>query len=187
MEDIEKSSKDDRQWYVMRVTYQREVSAKMKLDELSVENFLPMRTERRRRPNGRFCKSLIPLIHNYLFVRSNREVLDGIKAFSLPYLRYATCVRDGRREIMIVPESQMRSFIAVVERGDSKAVFLDPASIDLNEGDKVRIIEGPFAGVEGTFMRLQDGRGKRVIVKIESVAAVATTEISPRFVEKIQQ
>lgn len=50
----------------------------------------------------------------------------------------------------------------------------------------MRIIDGPLAGVEGTFMRLNGGRGKRVVVKIDSVAAVATTELSPRMVEKIQ-
>ena len=39
--------------------------------------------------------------------------------------------------------------------------------------------------VEGTFMRLQGGRGRRVVVKIDMVAAVATTELTPAQVEKI--
>lgn len=186
MEEPSSDAVDVRQWYVMRVTYQREVSAKERLDALGVESFLPVKSERRRTPGGKFCRVRLPLIHNFLFVKSRRETIDDIKTFRLPYLRYATCVREGRREIMIVPEKQMQSFIAVASEQDGKALFLDPAAINLAEGDRVRIIDGPLAGVEGTFMRLNGGRGKRVVVKIDSVAAVATTELSPRMVEKIQ-
>ncbi len=180
------SVQDHRQWFVMRVTYQREVIAKQRLDALEVENYLPIRIERRRNSHGRFCRVEVPLIHNFLFVYSQREIIDDIKNYKLPYMRYATCVREGKREIMIVPERQMRSFIAVASGGDDKALFLEPSAVNLSAGDRVRIIDGPLAGVEGTFMRLNGGRGKRVVVKIDSVAAVATTELSPRMVEKIQ-
>lgn len=178
-------SVDNLQWYVMRVTYQREIAAKQYLDNLGVENFLPVQSVRRRNANGRFCRVQIPLVHNFLFVHSERPVLDEIKTYKLPYLRYATYVREGRHEIMIVPDRQMRSFMAIAGNGDKKAVYLDPSSVNLALGDRVRIIDGPFAGVEGTFMRLNGGRGKRVVVKIDMVAAVATTEIPPQAVEKI--
>lgn len=128
---------------------------------------------------------VFPVIHNFLFVHSERSVIDGIKTYRLPYLRYATCVRDGQREIMVVPDRQMESFIRVVGEGDKPALFLDPAVVNLSLGDRVRIIDGPLAGVEGTFMRLQGGRGRRVVVKIDMVAAVATTELTPAQVEKI--
>lgn len=182
---MENSTYDPPQWYVMRVTYQREVPAKSRLDELGVETFLPVQSVRRRNSHGRFCKVFVPLVHNFLFVHSDRRTIDGIKTFKLPYLRYATCMRDGRREIMTVPERQMQSFMAVAGNEEQQPLFLDPALVDLSQGDRVRIVGGPFEGVEGTFMRLQGNRGRRVVIKIEFVAAVATTEIPPQLVEKV--
>lgn len=174
---------DDKKWYVMRVTYQREVIAKDRLDKMEIENFLPLRSERRRNAHGRFCKVRVPMVHNFLFVRSERSTIDHIKTFSLPYLRYATTTTDGRRTIMTVPEKQMQSFIAVTGDEEQQAIYLDPASVDLSKGDKVRIIGGQLAGVEGTFMKIKGGN--RVVVKIDFVAAVATAEIPPQLIEKL--
>lgn len=84
---------------------------------------------------------------------------------------------------MTVPEKQMQSFIAVAGDEEQQAIYLDPASVDLSKGDKVRIIGGQLAGVEGTFMKIKGGN--RVVVKIDFVAAVATAEIPPQLVEKI--
>lgn len=117
------------------------------------------------------------------FVRSERSTIDHIKTFSLPYLRYATTTTDGRRTIMTVPEKQMQSFIAVAGDEEQQAIYLDPASVDLSKGDKVRIIGGQLAGVEGTFMKIKGGN--RVVVKIDFVAAVATAEIPPQLIEKL--
>ena len=155
MEDSTSSAENGHKWYVMRVTYQREVAAKQSMDALGVETYLPVQTLRRRNARGRFCKVTVPLVHNFLFVHSERSVIDGIKTYRLPYLRYATCVRDGQREIMVVPDRQMESFIRVIGEGDKPALFLDPAAVNLSLGDRVRIIDGPLAGVEGTFMRAE--------------------------------
>ena len=38
----------DTKWYVLRVTYQRELSTKEYLDKLDIENFEPVRVVRRR-------------------------------------------------------------------------------------------------------------------------------------------
>lgn len=44
----------DTKWYVLRVTYQRELSTKEYLDKLDIENFVPVRVVRRRDSKGRF-------------------------------------------------------------------------------------------------------------------------------------
>ena len=44
----------DAKWYVLRVTYQRELSTKEYLDKLHVENFVPVRVVRRRIPRAGF-------------------------------------------------------------------------------------------------------------------------------------
>lgn len=42
--------------------------------------------------------------------------------------------------------------------------------IDLQKGDHVRILVGPFKGVEGTYICQE----KRVVIKIEDISGIAT-------------
>ena len=100
----------DAKWYVLRVTYQRELSTKEYLDKLHVENFVPVRVVRRRDSKGRFSRVREAAVHNYIFVRSTREVIDDLKTFRLPILRYVMHQQNGENQIMTVPESQMRNF-----------------------------------------------------------------------------
>lgn len=142
----------DAKWYVLRVTYQRELSTKEYLDKLHVENFVPVRVVRRRDSKGRFSRVREAAVHNYIFVRSTREVIDDLKTFRLPILRYVMHLQNGENQIMTVPESQMRNFIAVAANIDEPVIFLSPEEVALSKGDKVRIKDGVFMGVEGTFM-----------------------------------
>ena len=52
-------------------------------------------------------------------------------------------------------------------------------------GDKVCIIKGSFAGIEGELIRIKGH--KRVVVLLEGVAAVATTYIPASFLERVEQ
>lgn len=45
------------EWYVLRVTYQRELSTKEYLDKLNIENFVPVRVVRRRNSKGQFFRA----------------------------------------------------------------------------------------------------------------------------------
>ena len=56
----------DAKWYVLRVTYQRELSTKEYLDKLHVENFVPVRVVRRRDSKGRFSRVREAAVHNYI-------------------------------------------------------------------------------------------------------------------------
>ena len=90
---------------------------------------------------------------------------------------------NGRREPITVPQQQMDSFIAVAGTYDEQLIYLNPEPGDFSQGDRVRILGGPFEGAEGVFVRVKGDR--RVVVSIEGVVAVATTFIHPSLVEKI--
>jgi len=68
---------------------------------------------------------------------------------------------------------------------DEPVIFLSPEEVALSKGDKVRIKDGVFMGVEGTFMRVKNTRDRRVVVKIDGITAVATASIPSALVEKI--
>lgn len=172
-------------WYVMRVTYQRELFTKEYLDKLSIENFVPFRMVRRRNSKGRFYRVREAAVHNYIFIHTTKRTLDELKCYQLPILRYVMFPLEGENRIMTVPEDQMRHFIAVAGNLDEHVLFISPTDADFSKGDKVRIMGGMFEGVEGIFVRMKNAREKRVVVKIDGIAAVATTSIPVSLVEKI--
>lgn len=87
------------------------------------------------------------------------------------------------RQPIVIPDSQMRSFIAVSGTYDQAVLYLEPTELNLSQGTRVRITGGIFEGVEGVFMRVRHDR--RVVVNIEGVMAVATTFVHASLVEEI--
>ena len=87
------------------------------------------------------------------------------------------------RQPIVIPDSQMRSFIAVSGTYDQAVLYLEPTELNLSQGTRVRITGGIFEGVEGVFVRVRHDR--RVVVNIEGVMAVATTFVHASLVEEI--
>ncbi|MEG1701237.1 MAG: UpxY family transcription antiterminator [Alistipes sp.] len=173
-------------WFVLRVTYQRELPSQERLDKLGIESFVPTRLVRRTGRLGRFVWVREAIVHNYIFIHTTKQTLETIKREQLPWLRYVMCHTEGGwDEPQVVPEVQMASFIAVAGNTQERVLFLNPEEIDLTQGDRVRITGGPFVGVVGVFMRVTKQHERRVIVKIDGVTAVATTSLPSVLVEKI--
>ena len=173
------------EWYALRVTYQRELIAKRRLDELGVESFVPTRLVRTD-VGGVKRLQRKALVHNYIFVHSDKVTIDNLKRFELPYLRYVMHSVAGVSTIMTVPEPQMRSFILVTGTEDERLLFLDPQGVDLKLGNRVRVIGGLFEGAEGVLVKVAGARDRRVVVKIDGVAAVATPKIERELLKIIE-
>ena len=175
-------NKTDLKWFAIRVTYSREMALKGYLDQYRIESFIPMHYKEFIK-GERKVRKLVPVIHNLVFVRLNREKMDEIKkeiSLKVP-LRYI--MDREKHEPLVVPDRQMSSFIAVAGAYDEQVVYLDSQVVSLREGDRVRITGGVFAGVEGVFLRVKGDR--RVVVSIEGVMAVATAFVHPSLIERI--
>ncbi len=172
-------------WYVLRVTYQREMQAHLKLMDMGIESFVPTQRKKIVRGGKAFYRT-VSALHNYIFVRASLGEIKRIKESYIPYLRFMMGHdENGNKCPQTVPEQQMHHFIAITGSENQMIKYLEPESIDLTKGEKVRILAGPFAGVEGTFMKISAKNEKRVVVKIEGVTAVATAAIPAALVERI--
>ena len=169
-------------WYAVRVTYSRELFFKEYLDAEGIENYIPMRYEYVVRKERRLRK-LVPAVHNLVFVRSTRERMDEIKNKSGMNIPIRYIMDRETRQPIVIPDSQMRSFIAVSGTYDQAVLYLEPTELNLSQGTRVRITGGIFEGVEGVFVRVRHDR--RVVVNIEGVMAVATTFVHASLVEEI--
>lgn len=68
---LAEENKEKNRWYVMRSTYSREMKAKSLLESEGVKCYIPMKKVR--------CEhgdELLPVIHNLLFVYTNRGYMD---------------------------------------------------------------------------------------------------------------
>ena len=54
---------------------------------------------------------------------------------------------------------------------------------DLKRGDRVRVVAGTFAGIEGELIRIAGHR--RVVVRLENLFSIATVFIPGGYLEKI--
>lgn len=173
-------------WYVLRVTYQRELIAKKRLDELHIESFVPTRQVKCKLSNGRVSMQRKALVHNYIFIRADRATIDGVKQFELPFLRYVMHNKDNVRQMMTVPEEQMHNFMLITGTEDERLMLLQPESVDIALGTRVRVTGGLFAGAKGVLIKVAGARDRRVVVKIDGVAAIATPKIEKELLEIIE-
>ncbi len=176
--------KEEIHWYALRITYSRELALKQFLDAEQVKNFVPMRYEYVTRQERRIRK-LVPAIHNLVFIRGSRQQIDEIKETKAAIFPLRYIMDRESRQPIVVPDVQMRNFIAVAGTFDQQVIYLPPTDFSMNRGDRVRITGGIFEGVEGVFVRIKGDR--RVVVSIQGVMAVATTFIHPSLIEKIEE
>ena len=172
----------------MRVTYHREMRIKALLDEIGIENFVPMRYELVETKNGNKKRMLVPAIHNLIFVRSTQECLTQLKmtrqAFApMRYIMKQTHLPDEKKEIMLVPDGQMNNFMRVASVQDNRVMFLENNAFINKVGQRVKVNDGFFAGVEGVIKRIN--KNKRVVVQLEGVAAVAIAFVPSNQIEII--
>lgn len=178
------SSINGKLWFAIRVTYSREIKFKKYLDELGVENFIPMVLVEKE-SKGRIQKELTPAIHNLVFVHVTRGRMEEIRQdpnliVPIRYIRdYAT------KSPVVVPDNQMRHFMQVADQHNPDNLFLSAEDVALRKGDKVRVLSGPFKGIVGTFVRIK--RNRRVVVDIPGVMAIASAFVHPNDVEVIEK
>lgn len=91
------------------------------------------------------------------------------------------------RYVVTVPNNQVRMFIKTVNNNKSfDTPYLRPTEIDLEKGDKVRIIGGDYNGVEGILESQKGKDGGTVFVHIQNFIATRTTEIRPEFIQILE-
>lgn len=179
--DMESIADDAYRWFVMNA-YKSEMKAEEALsEEAGLTYFIPKRYVARKY-RGRMKRVLVPVIPNLVFVRARYEELEQFKQ-KHPFLRYATRRIDGANRIMKVPDEQMDNFIKAASHYEEEITYYNPDEIALEKGTRVRVIGGPFDGVEGVLLKVKGKRSKRVVIAIKDVAAISVAEISPELLQ----
>lgn len=182
---IKVKAPEEKVWYAIRVTYNRELKVKEDLDARGITNFVPMQYRREER-KGVMVNRLVPSVHNLIFIYLTPTEMKEYKMTTPLPIRYImTRGERGTRHPIIVPTREMDNFIKVAGTYKEDLIYLNPDPGDFSSGERVRIIGGDFAGAEGIFVRIK--RDRRVLINIPGVVAVASTYVHPSMIEKITE
>ena len=170
-------------WYAIRVTYGRELKFQTMLNEAGFETFIPMR-QHKSEEKGKKITKMVPAVANLCFVNCEKNDLDEFMNL-LGEANPARYIWDrATSHPAIVPDKAMKDFITVCRVMADEVLYLKEITAKLREGRKVKILEGPFAGVEGIIVRIKKSR--RVVVELPGMLAVATTFTNPEALELIE-
>lgn len=176
-----------KQWFVFRATYGRESKALSFLETKGIEVYLPQRWTVRQVGNST-KRVKEPLLPNLLFAYCSLEQAEVLIKHTpeLQYLNYyynhLQCEPDGKNPPLTVKYEQMMNFIAVTSAPNEHIRLIDASRCHFKSGDKVRVVNGSFTGVEGKVARISGQQ--RVVVEIDGLCAVATAYIPTAFLEK---
>lgn len=172
-----KLSDNELHWYVTN-TCRQEKKIKQRLDSMGIENFIPFQ-QIARKIHGVDKLIEVPVIPNLVFIHTTLKTCMSLiqeYAFDMRYLR-----DRETGNFLIVPDKQMNDFMFLL---DFSKEMVEVVNENLKKGDKVRVIKGDFAGIEGELIRVKGH--KRVVVRLEGVVSLATAYIPSSFLEKIE-
>jgi transcription antitermination factor NusG len=175
-------------WFPLRIFYssaKRQLELKEELDKESVveETYVPL--ELIDAETNRFA----PVLLNYIFVRitlDNLKELKQLPKFNL--LRYVMQFeRDTRGNriprIASVTDREMNNFQQVINSLNEQVEFIQNNDFAMRPGQKVKITEGTFKGVEGTLKSIK--KHLCVVVALSGIIALAITGIHRKHLEPV--
>ena len=172
-----KLSDNELHWYVAN-TCRQEKKIKQRLDSMGIDNFIPFQ-QIARKIHGVDKLIEVPVIPNLVFIHTTfKSCMSLIQEYAFD-MRYLRDRETGN--FLIVPDKQMNDFMFLL---DFSKEMVEVVNENLKKGDKVRVIKGDFAGIEGELIRVKGH--KRVVVRLEGVVSLATAYIPGSFLEKIE-
>lgn len=182
-------------WYAIRATRGRAKAVYDSLVALQSEDVIPFLPITKHnhfdysdKNNPRQVIIETPLDNTLLFVRTTMKRYRDILRMDIPgltpYYNHFETNAFGRNTYLIVPDRQMESFRIIIESGWEDIITSLADDSPLSKGDHVRVIDGPFKGVEGVILRYKHQR--RVFVKLEGIGSFGTGYVHKNILEKIE-
>ncbi len=161
-------------WYVLHTKSRFENVVNDGLYKKSIDVFLPKITVASRRKDRK--KTIrVPLFPGYVFVQSDltaQHHLEIVKTVG------AVKLVGNNQGPISVPDETIESLKIMVSSDQPVST-----GYQFERGDRVMVINGPFAGVVGIFERY-GGQG-RIVVNIEALGQFAAVEVDIEQVERL--
>lgn len=172
-------------WYVMKlpattknceVDLEAERLRRVAMGEKSFDFFAPTYIPMQSGSNG-VSKQKRYLLYNYVFIYSSVNEILQIKR-RIPNMNFLPRRGEGpNARYPYVSDAEMKRFRWIASAYANQIPLLDPSVYQLSKGDRIRIISGPFAGVEATLVSYNGSGRKDIVVQVEDLLWVPLIHI----------
>ena len=165
----------EKNWFVAVVNHNSEKATGEKLEKIGIENYVAVQEELRIWKNGRRAKVYKVVIPSVVFVYCTE--LQRKEIVNLPYIfRFMTnkagaTSTSGNKPIAIIPDHEIRQLKFMVGNSDSPVTF---KSTPYRKGDRVRVIRGKLAGLEGDIQVI-DEKHSELTVNLSFLGSASLT------------
>jgi transcriptional antiterminator NusG len=165
-------------WYAIWTRSHCERLVAQQLQAKGFQPFLPEMAIRSRKPDAAAVAQR-PMFPGYLFLKHSIEKHSYIEI--LKARGVVRILEGGWNRLTPIADDEMSAIERVIESGTP--VLAHPF---FTQGDRVRVVEGPLAGVEGVFVRDKKNRG-RLVVSVNLLQTSLAIEVDGDFVEPCQR
>ena len=149
-------------WFALYTKPRSEFKASEQLEANGINHYLPTVTTLKQW-SDRKKKVTEPVMRGYIFIKADeRERLLALEQYSV-----TRCVTERGRPA-VIPEWQIDNLRKMLEYDGDFYVMNG-----LVPGKKVRIKEGPFAGVEGTYQESENDKTISVTIELLNRSVIA--------------
>lgn len=164
-------------WYAVFTKARQEQIAAEHLERQHFECFLPMAINPYQRGSIKKHLRIEPLFPRYLFLKAiaDQQSLGPVRSTR----GVCSLVRFGMK-LKTVPENIIRMIKARVQP-ESGLIELKPTAV--RPGDRVRIFDGPFNGIEG-ILKAHTG-AQRALIFMELLGTRSTVEVDSLLLQRV--
>ena len=169
-------------WYAFKVFYNKVFEIDKDMRDQKVKTYFP----KVRIYNSGEDKQKIsekPAISSLIFVQCSEEKVWNLQKTFYGRVMLYTHKNDGTKKASPVNDEEMRVFMLATSVEDERLQYLDVESVNYKEGQRVKVLDGPYKDCVGYIKRIKGNR--RLLVAVEGLALVATSYIPSVFLEKI--
>ena len=174
----------NKRWYVFRVSYGREDKASDYLVEDGTYTYIAKKIVEKYvgGKRKRYLQTLIPnLLFAYTTEEKAEEYAKDTPAISYLSYYYNHFKQDDHQKNppLTVSDEEMSRFIHATCNMNKHLLFVQPSQCHFKGGEQVRVIDGPFAGVEGKVARVAGQQ--RVVISLSGIGLISTAYIPTAF------
>lgn len=184
---VENVPSENKQWFILRVSYGRIIKAKALVEAKGLECYVPLRyKEVRKKGKKRIITE--PLLSSFLFVHASAERVDyllqdkSIKPLenrallSYYYDHTSHCENSPtKKPPLVISYAAMDNFIRLTSIHNPHIIPVTSENIKYKLGDEVVITKGEFKDIRGRVARIAGQQ--RVLVELFDGCLVATAYV----------
>jgi len=178
----------NKRWYVFRVSYGREDKASDYLVEDGTYTYIAKKIVEKYvgGKRKRYQQTLIPnLLFAYTTAEKAEEYVNHTPAISYLsyYYNHFKLDDNEKNPPLTVSEEEMNRFVLATCNMNKHLLFVQPSQCHYKGGESVRVIDGPFTGVEGRVARVAGQQ--RVVISLSGIGLISTAYIPTAYLRRI--